>query len=205
MPTVTVQHTVAIAGITISQQQPRTVDGAIGFETPSTNLVAAAKTGTLTTRTDNAAGVVTAAAGHGLVTGDKVDLFWSGGRRYGVSVTVATNAVTLASGAGDNLPVANTAVTITKRRTVALGFDGDALAVLMIGNDRRCNVDFQAANGTSLLSLSLAAGEGFSWVSGSNVTNPLASTAVAQAVISNADSSNALNVKLGVMYDTGAT
>ncbi len=203
MPSVTLTHTVAIAGVTITQQQAHTADGAIGYETQPTNLIPAAKTGSLTTRTDNTNGVVTAQAGHGLVTSDKVDVFWVGGRRYGVTCTVSGNAVTLSGGAGDNLPVATTAVTLSKRRLVNLGFDGDALLMLIAGNDRRCNADFQAANGTSLLSVLMTPGEGYGGVSGVNGTNPLAATLVAQVLVGNADSTNPLIFKVGVIYDTG--
>ena len=53
-----------------------------------------AKAGTLTTRTEDDTGEATLGAGHGITTGAIVDIYWSGGRRYGVTVgTVAGNVV----------------------------------------------------------------------------------------------------------------
>ncbi|MFO0880732.1 MAG: hypothetical protein U0840_25650 [Gemmataceae bacterium] len=77
----------------------------------ATPSIPAAKSGTLTTRTDNDTGVVTLGSGHGISTGHKVSVFWSGGKRFGMTATVSGNAVTLDGGTGDNLPVLNTAVT----------------------------------------------------------------------------------------------
>src|SRR4051794_23760974 len=72
----------------------------------------AAKTGQLTTHTDNTTGTLTMAGGHGITTGARLDVYWTGGSRRGVTVgTVATNSVPFSGGAGDNLPLVNTNVT----------------------------------------------------------------------------------------------
>ena len=134
----------------------------------------------------------------------KVDVFWSGGSRYNCDTSVATNAITLSNGAGDNLPAQGVAVVMSRARSIAVGVDGDAIKVLLAGNNRRCRVDFRDGSGTSLLALDLASGEGYGWVSDSNITNPLAGVTVASAVVSNGDSTNGLNFKLGLIYDTGA-
>jgi hypothetical protein len=74
--------------------------------------LAAAKTGTLTTRTDNDTGTLTMTAGHGITTGQTLDVYWAGGQRRGMTVgTVATNSVPIDGGAGDNLPANTTAIT----------------------------------------------------------------------------------------------
>ncbi len=93
--------------------------------------LAAGKAGTLTTRTDNDTGVVTVASGHGITDSDTVDLYWSGGERYGVDVTATTSTtISIDAGAGDNLPSSSTAVVICKRTTINLAVDGDNLAII---------------------------------------------------------------------------
>lgn len=69
-----------------------------------------AKTGALTTRTDANTGVLTMESGHGIGTGNRLDVYWTNadgtkGRRYGMTVgTVSTNSVPIDGGAGDDLP-----------------------------------------------------------------------------------------------------
>jgi hypothetical protein len=100
----------------------------------------AAKTGQLTTRTDNTTGTLTMAAGHGFTTGVIIDLYWAGGVRYGVVVgTVSTNSVPISGGAGDNLPTNLTNITASLQRTANVYIDGDntkLLAIELKTNDR---------------------------------------------------------------------
>lgn len=95
----------------------------------------AAQTGTLATRTDDNTGVATLSTGHGIITGNKVDVYWSGGVRYGMDATVSTNAVTIDGGAGDNLPIATTAVTVVKQTVIEINFDGDDAQIVGIFYD----------------------------------------------------------------------
>jgi hypothetical protein len=98
--------------------------------------LAAAKTGTLTTRTNGTTGTLTMTAGHGLSTGDKIDIYWSGGIAYNVTVgTVATNSVPIASANGDALPVVGTAVTVMVPTSYEFAFDNANLKTLMVGCD----------------------------------------------------------------------
>ena len=76
--------------------------------------------GTLTVRTDNTSGQITLNAGHGIVTGQLFDLFWSGGARSGcIAGAVSGNNVPFSGGTGDNLPAQDTAVDTTHYKTVA--------------------------------------------------------------------------------------
>lgn len=99
--------------------------------------VLAAQTGTLTTRTDNDTGVATLSTGHGILTGNVCDVYWTEGGvkgvRYGMTATVATNAVTLDGGAGDNLPTQDNPVTVVKQTVAdAVLIDGDTVDILGI-------------------------------------------------------------------------
>jgi hypothetical protein len=130
MATITHAQSISGGGVTI---QPlaitRTNSGAIGLEETANS----AKTGTLSTRTDNTTGTLTMDTGHGLTTGQTIDLYWSGGVRYGVTVgTVSTNSVPISAGAGDNLPSATTAITAVVQQSVNLAIDGDETDILAI-------------------------------------------------------------------------
>ena len=88
--------------------------------------VPAANVGTLSTRTDDDTGVATLSTGHTIVSsGLLVDVYWSGGARYGMTATKSTNDITLDGGAGDNLPAQSTAVTLCQQQLVEINFDGD--------------------------------------------------------------------------------
>lgn len=120
-----VTHAQSISGGGISiQTQPVVVtnSGPIGLE----DTLAAAKSGTLTTRTDANTGTLTMSAGHGLTDGQIIDIYWAGGVQYGVTVgTVATNSVPIDSGIGNDLPTANTAITAVVQKSINLAIDGD--------------------------------------------------------------------------------
>jgi len=137
MATVTHAQSISGGGVTI-QPLPiaRTNSGAIGLE----DTLEAAKIGQLTTRTDNTDGELTMAASHGITTAAVIDLYWTGGVRYGVVVgTVATNAVPISGGSGDNLPSNMTAITAVIQKSINLAIDGDEtdiLAVILETNDK---------------------------------------------------------------------
>lgn len=111
----------------------------VGMVTVEKTIAAliAAQTGTLSTRTDDDTGEATLLTGHGIETGDIVDIYWSGGRRYGVTVgTVSGTAVPFGAaggeGSGDALPTATTAITVVEQTAVEVNFDGDDAQIIGI-------------------------------------------------------------------------
>ena len=118
--------------------------------------VAAAKTGSLTTRTDDNTGVATLSTGHGILTNDVVDVYWSGGIRFGMVATVSGNAVSLEGGAGDNLPAQDTACTVVKETAIEVNFDGDTLEIIGIfyrntsDTGAKAHLDLQDAGDASI-------------------------------------------------------
>lgn len=130
MTSITLTQSISGGGVSI-QTLPivRTNSGPIGLE----DSLAAAKTGQLTTRTNDTSGELTMAASHGITTGQVIDVYWSGGVRYGVTVgTVATNAVPISGGSGDNLPANMTAVTAVVQKSINLSIDGDNADIVAI-------------------------------------------------------------------------
>lgn len=130
MATVTHAQSISGGGVSI-QTQPviRTNSGAIGLE----DTLSAAKTGTLSTRTDNNTGTLTMDSGHGITTGQIIDIYWSGGVQRTVTVgTVSTNSVPIDLGIGDNLPIATTAITAVVQKAINLAVDGDNTKIIAV-------------------------------------------------------------------------
>jgi hypothetical protein len=189
---------ISASGITIQTNATRTASQ--GIEPVDVNL-AAGKAGTLSTRTDNDTGVATLSAGHGILTGDKVDVYWSGGCRWGMSAVVAGNDVTIDLGAGTNLPNQGTALVVTKQVSLDVTFDGDNLVLIGASASQRSHLTFVDAGAVTLFALEIAAGEAWAWISNTGITNPLTGNAVASIKVSNGDSTNSSNLKLtGLQY-----
>lgn len=153
--------TVSGLGLTITQPITRVADGG----TPREVTVPIGYAGTLTTRTDANTGTITLAGGHAIASSDNVDIYWSGGVQYDVTVgTVTVNSMPFDLGIGDDLPLAATAVVVAKRVQVNADLDGDNLKLLAIkqhftqSNEAAAShVDFQDTAGDEIAELDLAA------------------------------------------------
>jgi len=122
MASVTYSLSIQGSGNSIQSQVVRTGSAPIGLD----EVLPVARSGQLTTRTDNTTGTLTMSAGHGITTAAVIDLYWTGGVRYGVVVgTVATNSVPISGGAGDNLPANLTNITAQVQRIANVYIDGD--------------------------------------------------------------------------------
>lgn len=147
----------------------------------------AAKTGTLTTRTNTTQGVITLAASHGFSSGTH-DIYWSGGARYGVTTSISVNACTISSGTGDDLPVADTAMTVALpvSETFAIPASG-AKSLLVKAPSGKLRVSFRTSvpgivytvvhEGTNSVT--------YFWDATTGGANPLGSDAIATIFMSN--------------------
>lgn len=139
--------------------------------------ISAAVTGTLTTRTNGTSGVITmTAGGHGIVTGQRVDLYWAAGRCYGAVVgTVSGTSVPIASvSGGDVLPSTSTAMMVGKITTVPFNVIGNNMQALGAAGSQ--SGYFVWADGSSDLFAAYVPGSTvYQWYTGSGITNPLAS------------------------------
>lgn len=150
------------------------------FGIPFAATIPAAKTGTLSTRTDNDTGVIAAATGHGIISTDVVDVFWSGGQRQGMTATVSGDNITVDGGTGDNLPVATTAVTLSKRTSNDLVVTGNNVVGIIFQAPADAQAVFSLwTSGAEQLVVGLPAGKSYVWVSSSyGATNPIAGDAI---------------------------
>lgn len=188
-----------VAGVNIDATISRTDELEQAFQ----HNMDAGRAGTLTTRTDDAVGVITVASGHGITTSDTVAVFWVGGSRFSATVTATTaTTITIATGAGTVLPAATTAVVIAKESLHTLAIVGDDITVLAVGCDNRASVNFRIAAGSaSALRYDMAAKEGRLWMASSDVTNPLATDTIVDVRIANGGTT-AMPLKIGLLVTT---
>lgn len=168
--------------------------------------------GTLTTRTDDTHGVLTVSAGHGVEGGDKIDIYWAGGLRYGVTVDSVTSTTitfgTAGAGAGDNLPAQDTAIVVAVQVTIDEAFDGDDLEMIAAGatlvaggSAGRAHLTFLDAGGATLHAVELAGGEAWSWAAGTGAANPLTGNPVA-SIKATAGTAAATRLQIAGIYQS---
>lgn len=160
--------------------------------------------GTLTARTDANTGAATLSTGHGIETGHVVDVVWAGGSRKRMAATVSGNVVSLEGGSGTDLPVTTTAVTVYRRMTISIVFEGDKLvgvaAMLPVAGIFSIFDDAPAA---LLDEQALVATEPWFWIKDTGAENPLASEVVATIEVVSRGSADGV-FKFGYQYDSVA-
>lgn len=175
-----------LAGINFSENSVITGDvqgGALITAVP------VAQAGTLTTRTNGTDGTLTMISGsHGIITGQRMDIYWSGGYAYGATVgTVSGTSVPFTGAAGIALPIATTAVNAATPLKRVFSFTGNNLKAKL----SYCAFEslFVYAN-TSHAELGLDHNQASvvsEWYSTLNDTNPLSGAAVAEIWMSHGD------------------
>lgn len=119
---------VSCGGVFINESVSVEADGLI----PAEPVLPVAWPLTSWVKTDANTAAGNLAALHGQTTGT-YDVYWTGGRRYGVDVTITVNACALDGGSGDDFPAsANLTVTISKQTQINCAIDGDALGLLAL-------------------------------------------------------------------------
>ncbi|GAG11403.1 unnamed protein product, partial [marine sediment metagenome] len=128
-------------------------------------FLGSAHPGTLTTRTDADTGVCTLpdsrGLAHGITIANTVAVWWTGGKRTGMTVSAQTGAaVTVDGGSGDNFPVLNTPLEVGADPTATVGsriFAGERIPYP--GNPNRLRLIEEAASGKANLIMWVPPGE----------------------------------------------
>lgn len=208
---VSLTYAVSVSGSGLSMQSAvvRSGSASVGL----VESLAAAKTGTLTTRTDNTDGELTMSASHGITTAAVIDLHWTvagvPGVRYGVVVgTVATNAVPISGGAGDNLPADETAITAVLPTTANVYIDGDntkLLAIELKTTDTSLrtagHVSFRDASDDLIAELDLVTNVPRIYDIEGGSSNPFTGDPITYIEASNGNSSVAATLQIQSVYD----
>lgn len=197
---VTIADSASVLGYQFPSRTTTTDDGAI-IKAPT---VAAAKVGQLTTRSDANTGELTMSPGHGITTGARLDIYWSGGKRRGVTVgTVATNAVPFDLGSGDNLPTNNTAITAMMPTEEDFVCTGDNVSLIAVYSDVAGQIVFCEADDTEGKAYAVGGAVGGEqsafWTAARDPVNPLASKSITKVYFSHGDSTTSANMRAAVL------
>lgn len=200
--TLVINKTVQVGGKQFQDARSIPCDGVITIE----RSLAAAKTGTLGTRTDNDTGtLVMGSSGHGITTGARLDVYWAGGCRRGMTVgSVSGTSVPIDGGSGDNLPLATTAITAMVPVEIPCGVAGDNVQAYAVQSDAigGCQVVFVDASDVEKgYEAPKNANQINSWFTGNGVTNQLAGDAISTVFISHGSSVAAYTVRVAVGFN----
>lgn len=169
-----------------------------------------AKAGTLTTRTDANTGTLTMAdAGHGITTGARLDLYWDGGLRYGITVgSVSGVTVPIDLGGGDDLPVVDTAITAMVPEAGTASITGANVVLLVAGSNctgASSQVVYTQSDDTLIAAYEIAADLQATppWFDGSGFTNPVTGVTLGKVYMSHGDSTASVSwtVRSSVGYN----
>jgi len=176
-----------------------------GIESVSQDL-AVAWPGSLTTRTDNNTGTITMTdAGHLILTGSRVDIYWTNtdgtfGCQRAVTVgTVVTTSVPFDLGIGDNLPTQGSAVIVAISQQFTFSFTGNNVKALAIGCDGRATVVLASGTVTEELAKVFTTASAYGWTSSDSETNPISGDTITFVYMSQASTTATKNVRVGVL------
>lgn len=185
--TLNISQTYTLNSRTYINQATVTADGMLS----KIITAAAAKTGNLTTRTDDNTGTLTMDSGHGITTGARLDIYWDGGSRRGVTVgTVSGDSVPFDLGTGDNLPADESEITAAVPVEESFSIDGDEMTALLCYGDQICSVSLCGADDAEDYGLQIGnstnTGRSHLWYADdpNAPTNPIAGDTVTKVFIS---------------------
>lgn len=160
-----------------------------------------AKTGTITARTDGNTGVATLATGHGIVSTDRVDVYWTGGKRIGMIATVVGNDVSLEGGTGTDLPALTTAVSVCKVETIVLNLNGTKTVALLFSAGNAMTIMLTDAAGTVVhLQIDLVANDAYQFIKDTYNTSPITGDTVERVFMSHNKTDEALTGIRGEVF-----
>lgn len=152
--------------------------------------VLAAQPGVLTTRTDGVTGTLTMTnSSHGIVTGQRIDIYWTGGQCWGATVgTVSGTSVPFATVQGGTaLPIATTAVKVGIPIKTEIALDGEDVQSFFLYTTV-AGYFVWTESGTDGPATYVGASRLSSWKSGDAATNPiLAKTTITGIWMSHSD------------------
>lgn len=180
MSTSVVNKSTSIGGRSYSGQNSSASYGVVTHLEPVT--LPAAKTGRLTTRTNDTSGTLTMDSGHGLVDG-LIDIYWEVGgvkgcrRDVTVDITGDSGAIS-GTGYGDVLPPDETDITAVHPVTETLGLNADNLKLIAVKINTDAHASMSVGTGTYDEGAAIELNDGTYgrtriWDSQTDGTNPL--------------------------------
>jgi len=203
----TIQLNGSLAGLAVQTVINRSATGGVGQE----HTLAAAKSGTLSTRTNDTDGTLTLEAGHGITDGQILSIFWtdptSGDPKFCYDATVgvvAGESVPFTGAAGTALPAQGSAIVADVEEELDADFDGDKLEMLLAAGNKIVGFQFVDSGDNVLDAAIRRANEPYDYVKGIDASNPLTGNPVDAVRVANGDSTAALTFKLAALYNSDA-
>jgi hypothetical protein len=196
-----VRESYQLGGKTFSQTKTLSEEGFSGKEVS----VPAAKAGDLTTRTDDDTGELTMDVGHGITTGQRLDLYWEvagvKGCRRGMTVgTVSVNQVPIDGGSGDVLPADETPITAMVPVEEPLALTGaDVVGFAFYAAAGGTFVVATAADAELFGKSILESASAYGWHEGNGLANPVVG-AIDHVFLSHGDSTGARTMRYGFLH-----
>lgn len=200
----TIYKSFTLAGKSYTHQQTLSKPDMIGKE----ETIPVAQPGVLTVRTDANTGSLTMTnSGHGILTADKIDLYWTntdgtfGSRRNMTVGTVASLVVPIDLGSGDDLPAAATAIIAAVVQSFDISIIGNDITALVASADfTRATIVLLSGGTTEELAIVLISGGAYGWVTGDG-TNPIAGDTINKVNMTIADVTTARLVRVAAQLD----
>jgi len=189
-----------LPGIAIRSMSARS---AVGGFAPQEISLPPGYAGTLTSRNGDNAGFATLDdEDHDFQSGDKIDVYWPDGVRYGMNVGSIDGAeVNLQSGTGDPLPDVGTSVVVTKQVVIDVDFHSDYLILLAAMATQRAHIEFHDGDTTSVLGRELLPDAAW-WYVYEETDDPFGESQVEEIRVSNGSPTDAATLKIGGLYDS---
>lgn len=161
----------------------RTFSDELGVKANPT--VIAAQAAVLTVRTSGTAGTLTMGSGsHSIITGQRIDLYWSGGAAHSATVgTVSGTSVPFTTAAGTALPIATTVINVGTPVETPFPVVGSNISIFACVAQYEGQFTFIDGGG-DIITFHVAASDMFEWDTNSPLTNPLAGHTPTQVWIS---------------------
>uniref|UniRef100_A0A6M3K2V3 Uncharacterized protein n=1 Tax=viral metagenome TaxID=1070528 RepID=A0A6M3K2V3_9ZZZZ len=194
----TVAETIKVGGVSFPESRTLTGDAAIVHDLNANAANAAA----LSTRTSDTAGTLTmTSSSHTIETGDRIDIYWSGGQARGATVgTVNGNSVPFTLATGDVMPTEDTVVTACVALKLDLGVLGTNVVAIALYGAGRSTFVFAGADNVEDLGQVVGAGTVWTWTEDDGTTNPITADTITKVFASQANAAAAA-VRVGVLYD----
>lgn len=176
----------SIGGVTIQKTISETGDHPNVYGDGNTLIaLAAGKAASAWVKTDANTAACNLTTGHGYVTG-KADVYWTGGMRYDVDMTVTVDALALDGGVGTDFPATgNTTVVICTPQQINTAIDGDNVQLLVINSTQRASVYFESAAAASIAQIDLVADSPYTYYQSSGDASPLTGAPITVCFASN--------------------
>lgn len=192
-----ISKNLSVGGVTFPENKTIVGDAAIVHD----EQVPAGDPGVLSVRGGDTSGTIDIDdSGHTITDADRVDLYWDGGCRRGMTVgTVAGASVPVSGGAGDALPALSTPITVARPVELQLVVSGSLVQAILFFTDTHGQFVLEDAGGEELFK-EVNEDATWSWHNDSGEDNPITGDSIVKAFVSH-DGTEVGTMRVGVLHN----